>query len=150
MKPAERRIGKMSPYIPRIGDQPTFFCGAVWFIGQGDVDVVNRLALRVTNLGGRSSVGYGNVVENGVTLFPIEDAPPLFGITFRNGELARAVSRDSWSRISGGQPPHEDIVYAMARPLPPYWEGEKVECYMPTQRKLSGSPSQIMARCGAI
>jgi hypothetical protein len=141
LKPAQRRIGEMSPMRKVLSAYPCFDAvRAVWFTGCGITSAVLDLLRDVRNLGAMGRTGYGRIT--GVDLFEIEQSATA-GLAFSSGFPARTVPVEIWDRLNLGR--SEAAIISLQRFQPPYWTGPEVPCISPMQVDLIGTSGDIRA-----
>jgi hypothetical protein len=119
------------PYQNRVDTRRAYEAHAVWFAGFGDVAAVHDLLADVAAVGTKRSSGYGRIREGSLELEPIEAGHP--GVMLCDGSPARAVPIGTWRSLGG----RDDIEIAAEITEPPYWQGDKLPCAVPTHLVVS-------------
>ena len=141
LKPAQRKIGKMSPMRNILSAYPSYEgIQAVWFTGRGDAEAVVDLLHDARNLGAMGRTGYGRVTD--LELIKVDDEP-MSGLVASSGLPARTVPVETWDRFGLGRP--DAAIISLQRFQPPYWTGPELACISPMQVDLSGTLGEIRA-----
>jgi CRISPR type IV-associated protein Csf3 len=140
LKPAQRKIGRMSPMRHLLSSYPSFEgIRAVLFTGRGDPEAVAELLHDARNLGAMGRTGYGRVTH--LELIKVNGST-MSGLVSSSGLPTRTVPIEPWDRFDLGRPDAAII-------SPPYWTGPEVACVSPMQVDLSGTRGDIRAIVGA-
>jgi hypothetical protein len=139
LKPAQRKIGPMSPMRNSVAPYP-YYAGvrAVWFAGYGHSEAVVDLLKDARNLGAMGRTGYGRITELETFKIEQDDFP---GLLFSSKLPARTIPLEMWDRFNSSRP--EDAVISLQRFQPPYWTGSEVPCISPMQVDLNGTAGDI-------
>lgn len=106
---------------------------AIWFSGCGNVDEVRGLLEDLDGIGTKRSIGYGKVSHVSVQQTDVDKA----GLRFSDGTPARPIPIETWKCESD-----VDCERALETYSPPYWNGERVVCALPTHQMVSRSQAQ--------
>lgn len=106
---------------------------AIWFSGCGDIDKIRWLLEDLDGIGTKRSIGYGKVSRVDVHQTDADRA----GLRFTDGTPARPIPIETWEGDSG-----IDCERALETYSPPYWNGVRVVCALPTHQIVSKSQAQ--------
>jgi len=109
------------PYKAYKIDLQSMLVKSVYFYIRGDVDTINDLCSRITNIGKKRHIGYGIVDRYTITLMSENK-----GFMLAKSNPSKPLPVELFPEASTGK-------IALYRPRPPYYIKQgKVPCYMPT------------------
>jgi hypothetical protein len=101
----------------------------LYFMGKGDIEVIRRLLRDVRYLGKKRNSGYGRLSR------PLEvtevEGYEHFGVVSRDKMLLRPIAEKAFETF---KPEIYDLAFDSVKP--PYWDSEKVGCYVPKYTSL--------------
>lgn len=112
-------------YRNQMSNYVAFDTRNVWFTGHGDITSVRELLTGIHGIGTKRNIGYGKVVK--VDVFETDDDNA--GVAFSDGTPARPIPAEAWLARNG-----IDCDMTMEAYCPPYWQGQRVICAIPTHQ----------------
>lgn len=115
-------------YRNKMSSYAAYDAGAIWFSGCGDVDEVRNLIEGIHGVGTKRNIGHGKVKSVHIRRTESDRS----GLAFSDGTPARPVPIRTWEETGG-----IDCERALETYCPPYWNGNRVVCALPSHQLVS-------------